>query len=152
MAWIGLSLVGAANVGSFVDPAGKFWWSGAAAAAGGGVGGGTTSTLSSAVSSFFSSPASFWEKEVSPAPCACACAVTLVLLLLFLVRGLFDCLVHWTGAAPAEHFSTAKRPAYRHYQATVPVLFPFFMAPWMDPKMIPGWPALASSAADKKES
>jgi hypothetical protein len=30
--------------------------------------------------------------------------------LLYTPRLMYDCLVHWTGAAPAEHFSAIKRP------------------------------------------
>ncbi|CAE7709957.1 unnamed protein product [Symbiodinium sp. KB8] len=36
--------------------------------------------------------------------------------LIMLPRVLYDCLVHWTGAGPAEHFSSKKRASYREYQ------------------------------------
>ena len=44
--------------------------------------------------------------------------------LLLLVRFFYDCLMWWTGAAPAEHFSGKRRPRYAEYQSQVPCLFP----------------------------
>ena len=36
----------------------------------------------------------------------------------------YDCLMYWTGAAPAEARSVKKRKKYRAYQETVPAFFP----------------------------
>lgn len=33
----------------------------------------------------------------------------------FGVRLFYDCLIHWTGAGPAEHFSSLKRDKYKEY-------------------------------------
>ncbi|CAK0813423.1 unnamed protein product [Prorocentrum cordatum] len=56
--------------------------------------------------------------------CASWRVCALALLLLHTPRMFYDCLVHWTGAAAAEHFSVRKRPAYREYQRTVRCFFP----------------------------
>lgn len=52
-------------------------------------------------------------------------------ILLFVVRFFYDCLLHWTGAGPAEHFSVQKRPLYSEYQKNVRCFFPF-EAPFVD--------------------
>jgi steroid 5-alpha reductase family enzyme len=50
----------------------------------------------------------------------------LYMALMLMVRLFYDCLVWWTGAAPAEYFSCLKRkPSYQQYQCAVPCLFPF---------------------------
>lgn len=54
-------------------------------------------------------------------------------------RLLYDCLVHWTGAGPAEHFSVKKRPSYSEYQSHVRCFFPFPL-PFIDHHCLPGWP------------
>jgi len=46
-------------------------------------------------------------------------------VLFAVVRFFYDCLCHWTGAGPAEHYSVLKRPKYRTYQETVRCFFPF---------------------------
>jgi len=43
------------------------------------------------------------------------------------VRFFYDCLVHWTGAGPAEFYSAKKRPSYRAYQKSTRCFFPFEM-------------------------
>lgn len=48
----------------------------------------------------------------------------LLLTALYALRMFYDCLVYWTGALPAEFFSSAKRPKYREYQLTVNCFFP----------------------------
>jgi len=48
----------------------------------------------------------------------------LALGLAFLSYLMYFCLVHYTGARPAEHFSLKKRPAYAEYQRTTNMFFP----------------------------
>ena len=70
-----------------------------------------------------------------------------VLLVLFYVPRLFyDCLVYWTGAAPAESRSIQKRPDYKEYQRTTNVFLPF-PAPFFDHHRTPGWPATLETRA-----
>lgn len=63
------------------------------------------------------------------------------LLLFAVVRFFYDCLVHWTGAGPAEHFSAAKRPHYIAYQKKTRCFFPFEM-PFVDHYRRPKWSSL----------
>mmetsp|Transcript_62068 Transcript_62068/g.116062 ORF Transcript_62068/g.116062 Transcript_62068/m.116062 type:complete len:351 (+) Transcript_62068:69-1121(+) len=70
----------------------------------------------------------------------CLYAVALVMI----PRLLYDCLVHWTGAGPAEHFSSKKRASYLKYQETVRCFFPFPL-PGMDHHLQPGWPSFETS-------
>ena len=51
----------------------------------------------------------------------------------------YDCLMHWTGAEPAEHFSLTKRPAYALYQRSTRVFWPFEL-PLVDHGRVAGWP------------
>ena len=51
--------------------------------------------------------------------------VVLSMCLFIMIRTFYDCLVYWTGAAPAEHQSVRKRKHYREYQRTTRVFFPF---------------------------
>jgi len=44
--------------------------------------------------------------------------------LLFLVHAIYNVMVFYSGAVPAEHYSVLKRPAYRQYQAEVNRFFP----------------------------
>ena len=62
-----------------------------------------------------------------------------VVALIMVPRLLYDCLVHWTGAGPAEHFSAKKRATYREYQEKVRCFFPV-PVPGMDHHMKAGWP------------
>ena len=67
------------------------------------------------------------------------CSVTLLLTMRFF----YDCLVYWTGAAPAEQQSVRKRPLYRKYQDATPVFFPFWVPSWLvHHHCVPGWPLL----------
>eukprot|EP00933_Yihiella_yeosuensis_P059570 TRINITY_DN609_c4_g1_i1.p1 TRINITY_DN609_c4_g1~~TRINITY_DN609_c4_g1_i1.p1 ORF type:complete len:366 (+),score=48.64 TRINITY_DN609_c4_g1_i1:156-1100(+) len=72
-------------------------------------------------------------------------AFTALLLLLssavvyMIPRVFYDCLVHWTGAGPAEHFSAPKRPEYKEYQKQVRCFFPFEL-PSVDHHRERGWP------------
>jgi hypothetical protein len=58
--------------------------------------------------------------KITNSPSATAAATTtpmwvccgLGLGLIYTLRLFYDCLVHWTGAAPSEHFSAAKRPVF----------------------------------------
>ena len=62
-----------------------------------------------------------------------------VVALVMIPRLLYDCLVHWTGAGPAEHFSAKKRATYKEYQEKVPCFFPVPL-PSMNHHMQAGWP------------
>ena len=62
------------------------------------------------------------------------------LILLALLRFFYDCLVYWTGAEPAEHFSVLKRPLYKAYQSTTRCFFPFEV-PFFNHHRVAGWPA-----------
>ena len=53
----------------------------------------------------------------------------LTLGLLQISRSMYICLTVWTGAVPAEYFSVKKRPAYKEYQATTNMFFPWFPKP-----------------------
>lgn len=44
--------------------------------------------------------------------------------LLFVSRIMYTTLVHYTGAAPSEHFSVQKRPEYKKYQRQTNMFFP----------------------------
>lgn len=56
-----------------------------------------------------------------------------------LLRLFYDCLLHWTGAGPAEYYSARKRPAYRAYQQTTRCFFPLEL-PFVSHFRTPGWP------------
>ena len=56
----------------------------------------------------------------------------------YVSRIFYDCLVHWTGAGPAESFS-AKRPDYKKYQESTRCFFPFEMPFWNHFREA-GWP------------
>jgi steroid 5-alpha reductase family enzyme len=63
-----------------------------------------------------------------------------VLLLFYCSRTFYDCLVHWTGASPAESRSVKRRgQAYRDYQKSVNVIWPINV-PFFDHHRTPGWP------------
>eukprot|EP00316_Scyphosphaera_apsteinii_P024292 CAMPEP_0119341356 /NCGR_PEP_ID=MMETSP1333-20130426/102160_1 /TAXON_ID=418940 /ORGANISM="Scyphosphaera apsteinii, Strain RCC1455" /LENGTH=319 /DNA_ID=CAMNT_0007353297 /DNA_START=196 /DNA_END=1155 /DNA_ORIENTATION=- len=65
-----------------------------------------------------------------------------VLAMLYCVpRFLYDCLNYWTGAEPAEFFSTRKRAAYADYQKAVRVFWPFEL-PFVDHGRRAGWPRM----------
>ncbi|ORY46618.1 hypothetical protein BCR33DRAFT_132316 [Rhizoclosmatium globosum] len=68
---------------------------------------------------------------------------TVAAVLLFnswlVIRFFYDCLVHWTGAGPAEQASIQKRPEYKIYQKSTPVLFPFRI-PFLSSHQVSGWP------------
>ncbi|MEM1081458.1 MAG: DUF1295 domain-containing protein [Pseudomonadota bacterium] len=51
-------------------------------------------------------------------------AVLISLGLLFVSRIMYQTLVHYTGAKPAEYYSVQKRPAYADYQQTTNRFFP----------------------------
>ena len=62
-------------------------------------------------------------------------------MLAMLSRFLYDCLMYWTGAEPAEHFSVRKRPAYAAYQRSVRVFWPIELPGWLsDHGRVEGWP------------
>mmetsp|Transcript_9332 Transcript_9332/g.17402 ORF Transcript_9332/g.17402 Transcript_9332/m.17402 type:complete len:318 (-) Transcript_9332:57-1010(-) len=66
--------------------------------------------------------------------------VLLSTTLLLMLRFFYDCLVYWTGAAPAERRSVRKRPDYQLYQACTPVFFPIPVpAALVDHHMTQGW-------------
>jgi steroid 5-alpha reductase family enzyme len=63
-------------------------------------------------------------------------------MLLYDLRLFYDCLVWWTGAGPAEHFSGLKRPLYLEYQRSTRCFWPSFIPslPGMDHHQEAGWP------------
>ena len=79
--------------------------------------------------------------------CGAPVRAALAVLDVSVVRFMYDCLVHWTGAGPAEHFSARRRGApYHEYQRTTRCFFPFEM-PGVDHHRTPGWPSLEDSSA-----
>merc|ERR1712176_250338 len=64
-----------------------------------------------------------------------------VITLCFTSRIFYDCLMYWTGAEPAEHFSLQRRPLYRSYQKRTRVFFPVNL-PWFNHQREAGWPHL----------
>jgi len=44
--------------------------------------------------------------------------------LLLVVKAMYSCLVTYTGAVPAEHYSLQSRPDYANYQKRVNMFFP----------------------------
>jgi steroid 5-alpha reductase family enzyme len=76
--------------------------------------------------------------EVCPEPLARS---GLGLALFYAVRFFYDCLVHWTGAGPAEHFSVRKRGAeYREYQRSTRCFWPVEL-PCFEHFRVAGWPS-----------
>ena len=65
----------------------------------------------------------------------CAFLLSYVLL----PRFFYDCLVHWTGAGPAEFYSVQKRPKYQHFQRQTRCFFPLEV-PFVDHHTHAGWP------------
>lgn len=64
-----------------------------------------------------------------------------VFIILFSTSRLFyDCLIYWTGAAPAESRSVKRRPMFKDFQKTTNVFFPIDV-PWFDHHRTSGWPA-----------
>ena len=61
------------------------------------------------------------------------------ILLVCLNRALYDCLLYWTGAEPAESRSVTRRPKYKDYQKTTNIFFPVSI-PFFDHHRNPGWP------------
>ena len=72
-------------------------------------------------------------------PRAFQARIGICVLLYFTSRTFYDCLIWWTGSAPAEARSVLRRPAYRQYQATTNVFFPISV-PGVDHHRTPGWP------------
>ena len=65
-----------------------------------------------------------------------------LILLMFIPRLFYDCLLYWTGAAPAEHFSHRKRgQMYGNYQISTRVFFPFYV-PFVNHAKVEGWSTL----------
>lgn len=62
-----------------------------------------------------------------------------VVILVYVPRFFYDCLLHWTGAGPAEHFSNRSRPEYKLYQSNVRCFFPMEV-PFVHHYRIAGWP------------
>ena len=77
-----------------------------------------------------------WADSAQPA----AARFGVCVLLAYTSRSFYDCLVHWTGAAPAEARSVKRRPAYRAYQQMTNVLVPWVAVPGFDHHRQPGWP------------
>lgn len=83
--------------------------------------------------------------------CSMAAKFALAAILFFVSRFFHDCLLHWTGAAPAEFFSVQKRgAAYKEYQATTRCFWPFEM-PGVDHFRESGWPHAAAISGEKSK-
>jgi steroid 5-alpha reductase family enzyme len=70
----------------------------------------------------------------------------LAVMLFYTLRMFYDCLVHWTGAGPAEHYSVQKRVVYREYQQSTRCFWPAFLPlpnwiPGIDHHQVAGWPS-----------
>jgi steroid 5-alpha reductase family enzyme len=63
----------------------------------------------------------------------------LAVMMWALSRFLYDCLLHWTGAEPAEFYSHKKRRAYRDYQMHTRVFWPIELH-FVDHGRRAGWP------------
>ena len=61
------------------------------------------------------------------------------ILLMCFNRALYDCLLYWTGAEPAESRSVTRRPNYKDYHQTTSIFFPVSI-PFLDHHRSPGWP------------
>lgn len=73
----------------------------------------------------------------------------LCLTLFLLPRFFYDCLVYWTGSAPAEQRSVQKRPLYKEYQKVTRVFFPFPLHPALvNNHMTANWPWADHSKGD----
>jgi steroid 5-alpha reductase family enzyme len=75
--------------------------------------------------------------------------------LLYALRMFYDCLIHWTGAGPAEYYSYQKRGAagYGEYQQTTRCFWPF---PLPESLLLShfqqvGWPAPDVSIAERSK-
>ena len=67
--------------------------------------------------------------------------VGIFILFFYTSRCLYDCLLYWTGAEPAESRSVKRRPLYKRYQEITNVFFPFSV-PFFNHHRTPGWPIL----------
>ena len=76
-----------------------------------------------------------------PVPMSTGVQLGFLLIHVGLLRFFYDCLLHWTGAEPAEHFSVLKRPAFKEYQVRVRCFFPFEV-PFFDHHRVAGWPGV----------
>ena len=65
------------------------------------------------------------------------------LALAYVIRLFYDCLVHWTGAGPAEFYSYQKREGYGKYQETTRCFWPLPLpeGPLVCHYQEAGWPA-----------
>jgi len=68
------------------------------------------------------------------------------LMLFYCLRFFYDCLVHWTGAGPAEHSSYLKRPLFAEYQRKVRCFFPCEL-PFVNHHRQSGWPESSPNKA-----
>lgn len=73
-----------------------------------------------------------------------AASVGVFVVLFQTTRMFYDCLIYWTGAAPAESRSVSRRPNYKEYQRTTNVFFPIHL-PWFDHHKTPGWPLVVNT-------
>ena len=71
--------------------------------------------------------------------CSMLGKLALSAMLFVLSRFMYDCLMHWTGAEPAEHHSAKKRARYASYQKTTRCFWPVEL-PWVDHGRRSGWP------------
>ena len=85
-------------------------------------------------------------------------SVGMALASLFTSRYMYDCLLYGSGAEPSEYYSVQKRKAYRDYQKSTRVFWPFEL-PGRDHGRRADWPAVpvkskaaAAPANEKKKT
>ncbi len=74
------------------------------------------------------------------------------LALLYVLRLFYDCLVHWTGAGPAEFYSYQHRAGYGKYQQTTRCFWPLPLpeGPLICHYRVEGWPTAHLSTAQRR--
>ena len=75
-----------------------------------------------------------------------------VLALVYVLRLFYDCLVHWTGAGPAEFYSYQTRGGYGKYQQSTRCFFPLPLpeGPFICHYREEGWPTSHLSASQRR--
>lgn len=86
--------------------------------------------------------------SVGSAPRRLVPEVGIFLILFYASRLLYDCLLYWTGAEPAESRSVTRRPTYQHYQGRTNVFFPMSV-PFVNHHRTPGWPVFREGIEQK---
>ena len=70
--------------------------------------------------------------------------IGVILVLFYVPRLFYDCLVYWTGAAPAESRSIQRRPNYKEYQRVTNVFLPLNV-PFFNHHRTTGWPSTSAT-------